>query len=190
MKKTTNSTKIPKFITKLYQIVSIPEIDDVISWSDDGSYFQIKDLTRFESEICPTYFKHQKYSSFVRQLNLYSFHPVKPYDTSMKEEKQFKHCFFKKNEEYLLTEIKKKTSRLTQNINDNSEILMKFSSDWKNLLKNMDVRSSTGEKETIAAFDRNAPLSPTASNANVITTAESGDKETSQEDSLPKIIKC
>jgi hypothetical protein len=39
---------------------------DVACWSEDGETFVVKDPTKFEKEIIPQYFKHSKFSSFVR----------------------------------------------------------------------------------------------------------------------------
>jgi hypothetical protein len=46
-------------------------------WSDDGTSFEILDLTRFVQEILPIVFRHQNYPSFVRQLNKYSFSKIR-----------------------------------------------------------------------------------------------------------------
>jgi HSF-type DNA-binding len=39
---------------------------DVAGWSEDGETFVVKDPTRFEQSIIPQFFKHSKFSSFVR----------------------------------------------------------------------------------------------------------------------------
>jgi len=46
---------------------------DIASWSESGRAFCVHDHVRFESEILPLYLESSKYSSFLRQLNLYSF---------------------------------------------------------------------------------------------------------------------
>ena len=59
------------FLTKTYQLVDDQAIDDVISWNDDGSAFIVWNPTVFARDLLPKYFKHNNFSSFVRQLNTY-----------------------------------------------------------------------------------------------------------------------
>ena len=58
----------PLFLRKAFAMISScpPEIG---GWSPVGETFLIKDPTRFAEEIIPTIYKHNKFSSFVRQLN-------------------------------------------------------------------------------------------------------------------------
>ena len=59
------------FLTKTFQLVDDKDIDDVISWNDDGSTFVVWNPTVFARDLLPKYFKHNNFSSFVRQLNTY-----------------------------------------------------------------------------------------------------------------------
>ncbi|KAK9103374.1 hypothetical protein Sjap_020628 [Stephania japonica] len=59
------------FLTKTYQLVDDPAIDDVISWNEDGSTFIVWRPAEFARDLLPKYFKHNNFSSFVRQLNTY-----------------------------------------------------------------------------------------------------------------------
>lgn len=59
------------FLTKTYQLVDDHAFDDVISWSEDGSTFVVWNPTVFARDLLPKYFKHNNFSSFVRQLNTY-----------------------------------------------------------------------------------------------------------------------
>lgn len=49
----------------------------IASWNEDGTYFTILDVERFEQQILPIYFRHRNFSSFVRQLNMYDFHKIR-----------------------------------------------------------------------------------------------------------------
>jgi hypothetical protein len=63
------------FPRKLYQMMNeAPE--DVITWTPQGKSFIILDMETFSEEVLLNYFRHQKYSSFQRQLNLYGFHKI------------------------------------------------------------------------------------------------------------------
>jgi heat shock transcription factor 2 len=53
----------------------------VCSWSEDGETFVVKHPKKFEQEIIPQFFKHSKFSSFVRQLNFYAFRKIKTNDS-------------------------------------------------------------------------------------------------------------
>ncbi|KAK6794431.1 hypothetical protein RDI58_007884 [Solanum bulbocastanum] len=66
------------FLTKTYQLIEDQSIDDVISWNGDGSTFIVWNPTEFAKDLLPKYFKHNNFSSFVRQLNTYGFRKVVP----------------------------------------------------------------------------------------------------------------
>ena len=57
---------VPTFLTKIYEILSRQDFYHIVSWSDDGMSFIIKDQSRFSLEILPQFFKHNNFSSFIR----------------------------------------------------------------------------------------------------------------------------
>ncbi|CAI5724936.1 unnamed protein product [Hyaloperonospora brassicae] len=64
------------FLEKTYELLArCPS--EVASWTAQGDSFVVKQPTAFAAHVIPTYFKHCKFSSFVRQLNLYGFKKVR-----------------------------------------------------------------------------------------------------------------
>ncbi len=66
---------IPGFVSKLYRMVN-DEPSNLIKWSPDGTTFIVARPEEFAREVLPRFFKHNNFSSFVRQLNMYGFHKV------------------------------------------------------------------------------------------------------------------
>jgi len=59
------------FLTKTYQLVDDPCTDHIVSWGEDGATFVVWQPPEFARDLLPNYFKHNNFSSFVRQLNTY-----------------------------------------------------------------------------------------------------------------------
>ncbi|KAF0706338.1 hypothetical protein As57867_006749, partial [Aphanomyces stellatus] len=70
--KKQRTTGVPKFLRHLYSILT-NEDPSIISWSVDGTAIQLFHVKRLENEVLPKYFKHNKLSSFQRQLNYFGF---------------------------------------------------------------------------------------------------------------------
>ncbi|XP_074057843.1 heat shock factor protein 3-like isoform X2 [Macrotis lagotis] len=107
------SSVAPAFLSKLWALVEDSGTDDLIRWSQNGQSFCIFDEQNFSKELLPKYFKHNNFSSFVRQLNMYGFRKVAVMDSGMVgPEKntviEFQHLFFKQGEANLLENIKRK----------------------------------------------------------------------------------
>jgi heat shock transcription factor, other eukaryote len=49
--------------------VTEPTLDGLISWGAVGNSFIVRDRSAFERVVLSHYFKHDKFSSFLRQLN-------------------------------------------------------------------------------------------------------------------------
>ncbi|KAG1382039.1 hypothetical protein G6F61_002628 [Rhizopus arrhizus] len=101
------------FVHKLYNMVIDPYFQHLISWSYSGSSFIVCNILEFSRDVLPKHFKHNNFSSFVRQLNMYGFHKVNKSSRghrTLAENQiwEFSHARFIRNRVELLDDIKRK----------------------------------------------------------------------------------
>ncbi|KAE8885125.1 hypothetical protein PF005_g16362 [Phytophthora fragariae] len=95
---------VPKFLRFLFQILEV-EDPDIITWSHEGTAFQIIQPEELASQILPRYFKHNKVSSFQRQLNYFGF---KKWTKTQTNICTFSHPFFLRADKERMKLIKRK----------------------------------------------------------------------------------
>uniref|UniRef100_A0A0D6R8W0 HSF-type DNA-binding domain-containing protein n=1 Tax=Araucaria cunninghamii TaxID=56994 RepID=A0A0D6R8W0_ARACU len=105
------------FLVKTYQLVDDSGTDDIISWSKDGNTFVVWRPAEFARDLLPNYFKHNNFSSFVRQLNTYGFRKIVP------DRWEFANELFRKGEKQMLCDIhRRKNSQASVAITTNRPI--------------------------------------------------------------------
>ena len=141
------------FLQKTYEMLSDESLEDVLSWTEDGTGFVIKSPAEFSERILPKYFKHSNLASFIRQLNMYDFHKKR----STGKEQTFKHPLFLKGQPDFLKCIHRKTPEVNWPVQCKSS-----EPDLRSLFSNicyLHKKSSSSDSQIRTLEDKVAELS-------------------------------
>ena len=192
----THQTYILIPLTETYCMIDTcpPQI---ATWSSDGLTFLVKNTHLFETTIIPQYFKHSKFSSFVRQLNFYGFRKIR-LDNSLKidlekEREQrnfwrFRHENFRRGRKDLLREIKRSASSSSTAVSPNA--VMSTNSISSSVMANSPSQSNTVATTPAAVAAVNtSPLEVTRLNTEVTVLKEQMQSMATKMEDLTDLVK-
>ncbi|KAF8972724.1 HSF-type DNA-binding-domain-containing protein [Flammula alnicola] len=94
-------------------MINDPKSAQFIAWTELGTSFVVSNVGEFSRSILGSHFKHNNFSSFVRQLNMYGFHKINRTPRAQRTSTdaqtwEFSHTKFLRGRPDLLDEIKRK----------------------------------------------------------------------------------
>lgn len=143
----------PIFLRKAYAMISTCP-NDIGGWSEKGDTVVIKDVKAFSEKVIPTAYKHNNFSSFVRQLNFYGFRKVKSESLQNPNWWEFRHPSFVRGKPHLLSDIKRSMHFIAEgNSNGNVKEISELKSQVESLTERLSALNNQVERLTGAFND-------------------------------------
>ncbi|KAF7810182.1 heat stress transcription factor B-2b [Senna tora] len=137
------------FLTKTYQLVDDPSVDDLISWNEDGTSFVVWKAAEFARDLLPKYFKHNNFSSF-------GFRKVVP------DRWEFANDSFRRGEKGLLRDIQRRKITLPSSTAANAVAVAAVG-------RAVSPSSNSGDEQVISS--NSSPISGNNNTAVLLRTA-------------------
>ena len=157
---------LPRFLQHIWTMLHDSSLSHIISWHSSLNHaFVVHDQNLFCQEILPKFFKHNKFTSFVRQLNMYQFH-------KLRDEKPmtWSHEYLEKNNYSQLQFIQRRISNSSHNLlshpsintnyknlskiaNENKTQIALLQKEIKQIRSDMNVKFDTLRRELITKLD-------------------------------------
>ncbi|MBA0615736.1 hypothetical protein Godav_015849 [Gossypium davidsonii] len=107
---------VPPFLSKTFDLVEDTSLDPIISWGPTGQSFVVWDPVEFSKFILPRNFKHNNFSSFVRQLNTYVGIIAIGFRKIDTDKWEFANEAFQRGKRHLLKNIQRRKSPQSQQV--------------------------------------------------------------------------
>ncbi|KAF5738276.1 heat shock transcription factor family protein [Tripterygium wilfordii] len=146
----TNS--LPPFLAKTYEMVDDPATNSVVSWSQNNKSFIVWNPPEFGRDLLPRYFKHNNFSSFIRQLNTYGFRKIDP------DQWEFANDDFIRGQPYLMMNIHRRKpvhSHSLQNIHGQGSLSSPLTDSERKGFKDDIVRLKQDKEMLISELQTN-----------------------------------
>jgi len=142
---------LPRFLINLWTMLNDESINSII-WSGINS-FVVTSREALSRDVLPKFFKHNRLSSFTRQLHMYQFEKVKDKGTL-----EWKHVYLNRGNPNLLCNIHRKQKCDDQKLKQITEDLVKKVQEQQQEILQLKYRMGSLENELKRGRDLRASM--------------------------------